>query len=430
MDRCSSGGGSRRRGYNRETVRLSQVSPVSIRPAELPRGTIGALYVHVPFCFHKCHYCDFYSITRQTPQRMAGFVDRVLAEADLWTTADGPPIRPKTVFFGGGTPSLLPSVQMARLIDGLRQRFDLSAVDEWTVEVNPATADLEYCRMLRERGVDRLSFGGQSFNPDELTLLERHHHPDDVPRSVEIARSASFSRINIDLIFAIPGQTIASWIDSVERTLTLGTGHVSCYALTYEPNTPLAVRKRLGRIIPIEESLELEMLRWTRQRLGDAGLPAYEISNFAAPGQACRHNLNYWDGGSYLGLGPSAASHAHGWRWKNRPHLGEWERSIDDGELPAIEREQLSTDRRSSEYAMLRLRLTEGIVWRDFVDRWGRDARRVFADPIARYSARGLLISDEAGIRLTEAGVAVADALAAEFLACTAPQGADSADPS
>ena len=209
-----------------------------LRPADLPRTAIDALYVHIPFCFHKCHYCDFYSITHQSPQRMNRFVDRLLAEADRWTHPDAPPIRPRTVFFGGGTPSLLPIDAMARLIDGLRRRFDCSGLEEFTVEVNPATADADYCRMLHAGGVDRISFGGQSFDRGELATLERHHDPDDVPRSIEIARAAGFERLNVDLIFAIPGQTLQSWQDSVQRTLALETGPVSSSPLPYAPAAP------------------------------------------------------------------------------------------------------------------------------------------------------------------------------------------------
>src|SRR5256885_4114813 len=153
--------------------------------ADLPRATVDGLYVHIPFCFHKCHYCDFYSITRQSEDRMTRFVDLMLREAEGWAQARGEAVvRPRTVFFGGGTPSLLPLEQMRRLIHGLRERFELSGIEEWTVEVNPATASQEYCHMLRKSGVDRLSFGAQSFQPRELAALERHHDPDDVPRSL------------------------------------------------------------------------------------------------------------------------------------------------------------------------------------------------------------------------------------------------------
>ena len=262
------------------TVALAQPMPVELDPAALPAAAVEGLYVHVPFCFHKCHYCDFYSITRQTPDRMARFVDRVLAEADQWA---GRPVAPRTAFFGGGTPTLLPVDQMVRLIDGLRRRLDLSGVDEFTVEANPATVTADYCDALRAAGVDRLSFGAQSFDRRDLDLLERHHDPADVPASIATARAAGFARLNLDLIFAVPGQSLASWRRTLAAALDLGTPHVSCYALTYEPNTALAVRKRLGQFAAAPDELELAMLHDTRDRLTAAGYAAYEVSNFAVP---------------------------------------------------------------------------------------------------------------------------------------------------
>lgn len=388
--------------------------------------------MHVPFCFHKCHYCDFYSISRQTPERMHAFVDRLLREADSWTDRSAAPIRPRTVFFGGGTPSLLPLDAMARLLRGLRDRFDLSNVDEWTVEVNPATATCEYMAMLLASGVTRISIGAQSFDDRDLKALERHHDPEDVPRTVEFARMVGFSRINIDLIFAVPGQTPERWAKILEQALVLATPHLSCYALTYEPNTPLAVRRRLGHVQPVNEAAEMEMLLTTRRRLAAAMLDAYEISNFAVQGEACRHNLLYWDAGDYIGLGPSAASHVSGIRWKNRAHLGEWERALDTtAELPASEFEVLSLGQRVGEHAMLRLRLAAGIDFASFENRWGIDARQVFADPMDRYLRAGLLTVDARRVALTETGIPVADAIASEFLAAAAkiepPESADQA---
>ncbi|MEA2709428.1 MAG: hypothetical protein QOF78_2029 [Phycisphaerales bacterium] len=392
---------------------LDSQTPLDV--ALLPATEVEALYVHVPFCFHKCHYCDFYSITRQTPERMERFVDRILREADAWTR---PPVtvRPRTIFFGGGTPTLLPVEAMSRLLDGLRERFDFSDVQEWTIEANPATVTAEYCRMLRAAGVDRLSFGAQSFDPRELKVLERHHDPDDVPRSIEIACAAGFSRLNLDLIFAIPGQDLAAWSDNLERAIGLNTPHISAYGLTFEPNTPIAVKKRLGQLHQIEESLELEMLRHTRRQLAAVGRPPYEVSNFATPGEECRHNLVYWTGGNYIGLGPSAASHVQGWRWRNRPHLGEWERAVDSALIPAIDVETLSPLRRAGELAMLLLRLTRGLNFADFAARTTFDARALWSDQIDRFSRAGLLDCDERGFRLSERGLAVADALAAEFV--------------
>jgi oxygen-independent coproporphyrinogen-3 oxidase len=404
----------------------------TVTPAALPAVTVPALYVHIPFCFHKCHYCDFYSITRQGEDRMARFVDLMLAEADLWAAArPGPTPVPRTVFFGGGTPSLLPPPLMRRLIEGLHARFDLMQVDEWTCECNPATVagddaatkaggaeayGHDYLAMLHELGVNRLSFGAQSFHADDLAALERHHDPADVPASVAIARAVGFDRLNVDLMYAVPGQTPARWEHNLEQALALGTEHLSCYGLTYEPNTPMAVKKRLGTVRPTDEDVELTMFHHTRDRLNAAGLPAYEVSNYARPGAACRHNLAYWHGDDYVALGPSGASHVQGNRWKNRPHLGEWERAIADGRLPAADVEHLTPAQRAGELAMLRLRLADGIDYADFTARTGRDARDLFADALGRFEAVGLLASDAAGVRLTEKGWDVADAVAGEML--------------
>jgi oxygen-independent coproporphyrinogen-3 oxidase len=334
----------------------------------------------------------------------------------MWASSkSGPTLRPRTVFFGGGTPSLLPIEQMQRLLSGLKNRFDFTQLEEWTVEVNPATASEEYCQMLRSAGIDRISFGAQSFDRSELATLERHHDPADVPRSIELARQAGFSRLSVDLIYAIPGQNLDSWKRSLEAAIELGLSHYSCYGLTYEPNTPIAVKKRLGQLTAAGDDLELSMLHHARRRLAEVGCPAYEISHYAAPAQECRHNLLYWTGGSYIGLGPSAASHIQGHRFKNRPHLGEWEQAIDRGELPAADVEILSPRRRADELVMLELRLSRGLRFDDYATRTGFDARSVYADQIERLCALGLLKADDAGFGLTEQGLNVADAVAAEF---------------
>ena len=399
-------------------TRLSLLTHASLSPEALPPADVEGLYVHVPFCFHKCHYCDFYSITRQTPERMNRFVDLMLREAALWAEASpGPTPRPRTVFFGGGTPSLLPPEQMRRLVEGLRRTYDFSRLEEWTIECNPATVDRDYCAVLRGLGVDRLSFGAQSFDPRELAVLERHHDPADVLRSMNAAREAGFTRLNLDLIYAIPGQDLASWERSLGAALALHTPHLSCYGLTYESNTPMAVKKRLGQFEATEESLELEMFRHTRRRLAAAGLEAYEISNYAVPGDACRHNLVYWTGGNYIGLGPSAASHVEGHRWRNRPHLGEWENAVAAGRLPAADVEVLTARQRAGELAMLMLRLARGIDFADFAARTGSDAAELFTEPIDRLGRLGLVRVDSQAVRLTETALGVADAVAAEFLA-------------
>lgn len=385
--------------------------------SNLPAAKVPGLYVHIPFCFHKCHYCDFYSITRQEPERMQHFVDLLIRELQMWQAhAPQAILKPRTIFFGGGTPSLLPMDAMQRLLEGIRARVDLSDLQEWTVEVNPATAALEYCQMMRQMGVDRISFGAQSFDPADLKLLERHHQPDDVPRSLELARQAGFTRLNVDLIYAIPGQTLEGWLANLHRAVALKTSHVSAYNLTYEPNTAMAVRLRLKQFIATGEDLELSMLHTARKTLAEAGYQAYEVSNYALPGEHCRHNLAYWQGENYIGLGPSAASHVSGWRWKNKGHLGQWESSLADNNLPIAEAETLSPLRRADELAMLRLRLADGLVFSDFAERTGYDARILYADPLDRYGKSGLLCVTDTAATLTDRGINVADALASEFL--------------
>ena len=384
-----------------------------LRAAMIDATGVEALYVHIPFCFHKCHYCDFYSITRQTPQRMERFVDLLLSEADLWKRDT--PLSPRTVFFGGGTPSLLPNESMRRLIVGIRERFDFSRLEEWTIEINPATADLDYLRMLRSLGVNRLSFGAQSFDPAELKILERHHDPTDVDRSIELARRAGFERLNVDLIYAIPRQTVDSWKRSLERALALGIDHLSCYGLTYESNTPMAVRKRLGEFEPAADELELEMFKLARDTLSARGIEWYEISNYARGGQECRHNLVYWTGGNYVGIGPSAASHVEGHRFKNRPHLGEWELAVPSGELPVVEHELLTPAQRASERVMLELRLRKGVRFADLVRYDDFNARTHYADVLSSLASLGLIALNSEGFRLTEPGLNVADAIAGEF---------------
>lgn len=390
-----------------------QAAPLD--PRSLPRVEVPGLYVHIPFCFHKCHYCDFYSITRQTPERMNRFVDLLLRELDNWLAANTQQFTFRTIFFGGGTPSLLPLDTMERLLSALRARLDLSQVREWTIEVNPATANLDYLKMLRSYGVNRISMGAQSFDERELSTLERHHHPADVVRSVALCREAGFRRVNIDLIYAIPEQSLESWERSLDEAIALKLDHYSCYNLTYEPNTPMAVKQRLGRIREVEESLELKMLKRARERLTEIGCPPYEISNYAAPGQECLHNLAYWRGESYLGIGPSGASHIEGVRFKNRPHLGEWERAIDDGGLPAIDVETLDRAQREGEYMMLGLRLSDGVSVTQFEEKFGRSLLERFEVPLRQLRSLGF-IDVSSHVRVTEKGLAVADAVAAEFL--------------
>lgn len=336
---------------------------------------VRALYIHTPFCVHKCHYCDFYSFVDSQDQQ-ATFVERLIAELSVLAPhAGGAPLR--TIFVGGGTPSLLRVELWKRLLAALGNSFDLSVIrtgqGEFTVECNPESASPELLAMLREGGVNRVSMGAQSFNREHLKVLERRHDPESVSRAVEAARAAGISRQSIDLIYAIPGQTLAEWEADVRTAADLGTTHISCYNLTYEPNTPMAVRLRRGEFARTDEDLEADMFELTGTLLAQRGLGRYEVSNYAAGGiagpNACAHNLTYWRQEQWLAAGPSASGHVWasddpargGHRWKNTPNLGAYLAQSDRGYAPIADHEPPAAFRAVRERIMTGVRLSEGI---------------------------------------------------------------------
>jgi len=266
--------------------------------------------------------------------------------------------RARTIFIGGGTPTLLSPHLWERFLPILAA-VGLRADTEFSVEANPETVTRELLDILVAGGVNRLSIGAQSFNPRLLKTLERWHDPANVTRAVELARSAGVHNLSLDLIFAIPGQSLDDWHRDLEAALALRPTHLSCYALTFEPNTPLAVRLSTGQVRRLDEDLEAEMFLVTRERLRTAGYKAYEISNFAKPGYECHHNLAYWRNEDWLTAGPSASGHVAGLRWKNAPHLGRYLAS--QGLAPLSECDVPKPATRLAERLMMGLRLSEGI---------------------------------------------------------------------
>jgi oxygen-independent coproporphyrinogen-3 oxidase len=372
------------------------------------------LYVHVPFCATKCGYCDFYSHV-PAPGAFGPLVDALLAELDAGLAREG--LRVETIFVGGGTPTLLPLVELERLFSRLGQVAQRDRPVEFTVEANPASLTVEKAAVLRQAGVNRISLGAQSFHPEELRTLERLHRPADIPASVALVRQAGFEHFNLDLIFGIPGQTQASWSESLRRAVDLGPDHLACYGLTYEPDTPLRERLDQGMVEPLDETTEAALYEQAIDFLESQGVRQYEISNFARPGAESRHNVRYWLNLPYLGVGPSAASYLHGRRWKNVPDTARYVAQMHLGQSPIIEVEELSPLERAGETAMLQLRLVSGIHRTDFRQATGFDPAELFAGVIARHVERNLLIADEEHIALTRAGRLVADSVIAEFLA-------------
>lgn len=400
-------------------VNLSRIC-TSIGPAiidALPRVPVTGLYVHVPFCVKKCDYCDFYSIPTNTASVMEDFVDAVLSEAGWWTgyfQSCGDAIG--TVFFGGGTPTMLPRPLMARFITGLRQRIPMRRQIEWTVEANPATIDREYSRMLLDCGVNRISVGAQSFVHDELEVLGRIHDADTVRRIITDAYDAGFRRISLDLMYAVPGQTLSSWLYSLDQAMELCIKHISCYCLTLEPGTPMWQKAGIGELPAVSEELQLQMMKQTKCTLAEHAIRPYEISNYATHGEECQHNLNYWRGGNYIGLGPAAAMHLAGTRWRNTPDLSRYLSSTARGRVEVEDWEVLSSRQRAVELAMLMLRLERGIDRRLFRGLLSLDPMDVFGRAIAQLEKLGMIRSSVTEITLTDKGVYVADEVIREMV--------------
>lgn len=394
-----------------------------------PRPPVRSLYIHVPFCAHKCHYCDFYSFV-DNRDRQGAFTDRLIGELrELAPWAAGAPL--ETVFVGGGTPSLLAVEHWERLLAAMGGLFDLSLLRragtgaEFTVECNPESAGEELMHVLRAGGVNRVSIGAQSFQPRHLKTLERWHDPENVGRALERAAAAGIERRSIDLIYGVPGQSVTEWTSDLERALALGVDHLSCYGLTYEPNTAMTARLRQGQFEPVDEEVEAEMYLLTVSRLGEAGLRRYEVSNFARSGQESAHNLVYWRQGQWLAAGPSASGHvwaghepcAGGWRWKNVPRLGDYLDSA--GLSPVVDVEGPDPSRALRERIMTGLRLAEGIdsevllrdaagIGPDEVGSLEREARRLVDE--------GLMEMPDGNWRPTERGFLLADLVVSRLM--------------
>jgi oxygen-independent coproporphyrinogen-3 oxidase len=368
-------------------------------------------YIHVPFCAHKCHYCDFYSFVDREG-RSGAYLERLSRDID-WTLGRLAG-EIDTVFVGGGTPTLLTADELRKLTREIA-RLPLARGVEWTVEANPETLDREKADVLVEGGVNRVSIGAQSFDPRHLKTLERWHDPSSVARAAETLRAAGLVNFNLDLIFGIPGQTLAEWRADLATALALGPGHLSCYGLTYEPNTAMTKRLLKGEFEPCDDEVEAAMYDATRETLADAGFAQYEISNFARAGRECRHNLVYWRNEPWWAIGPSASGFVEGHRFKVVPRLGDWLVRGEDDSQPVVDVEAPDEKRHASEALMLGLRLMEGID--AALERRAVELEPARAAVFARAIAGGLLERTAAGrLRFTHRGALLANEVLAEVV--------------
>jgi oxygen-independent coproporphyrinogen-3 oxidase len=376
---------------------------------ELGAQPVSSLYAHVPFCVRKCGYCPFYS--EASDGKLLGRYVRALIR-ELEGVASG--LRPRTVFFGGGTPTLLNLSQWEQILNAM-ERLGLLGAAEWTVECNPATLSFDKARLLRSAGVNRISMGVQSLNDPLLQRLGRVHSRAMVFKSFDILRQAGFENVNLDLMFAIPGQTLAVWRQTLQEAIALGSEHLSSYEVTYEEDTPLYGQLQAGQFA-VDEDLACAMHEVLVERAAEAGFERYEIANFARPSFACQHNINYWRAGSFHGVGPSATSYVRGARTRNWSDTQRYCELIETGQ-PAVEsREELAPLARAGEAAAFGLRMVAGWPFDEFRRRTGHDLREQWAGDMSRLVEQGWGRLSPDRFQLTPAGLRFADAAAQLFL--------------
>jgi oxygen-independent coproporphyrinogen-3 oxidase len=380
---------------------------------------VSSLYIHVPFCAHKCAYCAFYS-EASSGELIERYTHALVRELEL-VAHD---LRPKTIFFGGGTPSILNLKQWTSILRAM-DRLNLLGATEWTIESNPATVSLDKARLWRDHGVNRVSMGVQSLDDELLDRLGRIHSREMVFKSYDILRRAGFDNVNLDLMFAIPGQTLDVWKATLDEVIALGSEHLSCYEVIYEEDTPLFAQLAAGKITP-DEDLACAMYDTLVERATDAGFVQYEIANFACnhrreevadlPSHACRHNVNYWRGGSYYGLGPSAAGYVRGVRTKNWSNTQLYCERLERTERAIETVEELAPLKRAGETAAFGLRMNAGWPFADFQTVTGFDLTSEWRTEISDLLHRGWgdITSDR--FRLTPVGLRFADTAAEMFL--------------
>lgn len=373
---------------------------------------MAGVYVHIPFCKRKCIYCDFYSIA--SSRLSDRYVKAVGMEAQLrGQEIAGMPV--KTLYIGGGTPSVLSFEQLSVLIEGLRAAVDLSHVEEFTVEVNPDDVTHEFAEQLLKLGVNRVSMGVQSLVDEELVFLNRRHDAKEAMKAYCDLQSAGFNNISIDLIYGIPGQTLDTWKYTLEKALSLQAKHVSCYNLSYEEGTMLYKLRETGRVMECDDNTCVEMYDMLVDMLDGAGYEHYEISNFAMPGFYSRHNSGYWDKTPYLGLGASAHSYDGNMRRYNPDNVKLYVESLENDVVVCVG-EQESVDEKYDEDVMLRLRTSRGIDPEWIKSIYGKAYSDYFVNAIRSFVDSGLVIKDGSRYRLSRNGVMLSDMIMRELM--------------
>lgn len=386
---------------------------------------MSGLYLHIPFCKQRCIYCDFYFVTSR--RYLQSFTAALKRELAYWSARLGPMPALETIYFGGGTPSLLPTETIADLLDTVHRHFDTAGVEEYTLELNPDDVDGTYLKDLRQTGINRLSIGVQSFFEDDLQWMHRAHSEKEARDIVDRARSAGFENFSVDLIFGLPHQDHATWDANLKRAIALDIPHLSTYSLTVEPRTPLFKQVAMGKQPDVADHTLAYLYQKTMDTLRAAGYAHYEVSSFARPGYRSRHNQLYWNHTNYLGVGPSAHSfwqshNGPAQRWANVRNLKQYLAWQGGDAPPAQERETVSIQALADEYVLLRLRTRDGLNLQTLQETYSAHLAPAAIRPLVE---EGMAVQPTPDmLQLSDRGMMLCDAVTARLLAgltCDAP---------
>ena len=371
-----------------------------------------SLYIHVPFCATRCVYCDFFSNT--DTRYKEPYLRAIEKEMELrGEYIDDDTL--ETIYLGGGTPSRLSGNDLERIFNAISRRFSIAEGAEITLEANPDDIRPDYLSALRDLPINRISMGIQSFQPEDLRLLNRRHDREQAIRAVELCQAHGFTNLSIDLIYGLPGQTPEAWEENLRQAIRLGTPHLSAYHLTYEEGTALYKRLQAGQVEPVDEEVSVTLFHILTERMAEAGFQHYEISNFARPGFHARHNSAYWTGKPYLGLGPSAHSYNRTSREWNVASLPLYLRGIESGQ-PATERETLDLPSRYNDFIITGLRTMWGISLDKLRAEFGEALLAYCQKQALPYIQRGLLRQENDRLALSRAGILLSDGIMSELM--------------
>lgn len=377
---------------------------------------LAGIYVHIPFCMQKCAYCDFYSIVTNSPQIREEYTASIVKELQMLA----PLYKERSfvsIYLGGGTPSLLSAHQVERIVNEIVRSYQITKDIEISMEANPATLSLLQLQELKQAGINRISLGVQSFNKSELNTLGRVHDVNQVWKTIDMFKKAGIDNFNLDLIYGIPGQSMDSWMKSLQMAVKSEAKHISAYLLQLESHTPLAKRISRGELAMLDEDLEAEMYYIMLEYLKEEGLKQYEISNFARAGYECRHNILYWKAREYLGIGAGAVSFMDGKRSINLASIDKYIQANKNSKLPETDiLEDMDDSEKVIDAIIMGLRMTEGIKQQEFLERFAVDIMEQYKEKIERCIDMGLLECKKGSVSLSSKGYFLSNEVFRSFI--------------